>query len=130
MKATKCLVIAAILSAPSFARSEHKDFFAGDWEIVTVGEFNASVKHLRIGTDSYDTCHKIEECELGLPGRTVEFRDGLVLLRLEYQGSLAILFVLGGYSHPDESVLFGTRYHYDEGGVINGIPLVYVKLRS
>ncbi len=101
--------------------------YLGTWKLLRATEFDKGFEFLVITPDSFKIC-KTEECEDYFIGLGIEQKKDLLLLESTEAGVTTFKMVLGGWKRPNRTILFGTRLHYHQGRIINGLSMVYEKV--
>lgn len=119
------VLVSASLPLGAATRPATISNFVGIWEFVEVDRLNESVTYLVIKSNSWSICGKLEDCRGEQPERSVERYGDFLILKYLHEGRSAHTIVLGGWQMDEESILFGTRYLYDDQSLINGLPVLY-----
>jgi len=103
--------------------------YLGDWQLVSFDEVDAWAKILRIEKTQFLMCESAQ-CVDPVVGNKIRFLEDVIFLVSKSENEKVLQLVLGGYMSRTKSVLFGTRFHYRDGVIISGIPIIYKKKAS
>lgn len=123
-----CIFVIVLLVGHSvFAEPLDRADYLGDWELVYVSEVDIWATVLRIEEDRFLLC-ETPECADPVVGDRIELVGDFIYLTLESDAVPELRLILGGYKTDVKSALFGTRFHYQQGSIISGLPMVYSKV--
>ncbi len=127
----KKIAVLASLLIGAYAHGEplKVEDYLGTWKLLHVTQYDQGFEFLVVGVDSFKIC-KTEKCEDPFIGQGIEHAEDLLHLESTDAGTTTLKIVLGGWKRPGKAVMFGTRFHYHQGGIINGLPMVYEKVET
>jgi hypothetical protein len=123
------LVLMSLIFGSSQPRAEQASLsaFFGTWILEYVSEIDDWARYLVIEETLFSLCPTMD-CNESIVGAEIESYRGLVILSKSGVGGTDLRLVLGGYASETDGALFGTRFHYSNGAIISGFPMVFTKL--